>query len=105
MSGWLIVEPVNAANPALPAFERSLNSSALLLSIATLLLGLVVIFGWHTDNRTLVQILPQFVPMQYNTALGFVFSGLALLALAVTVRAHRLRSRPERRRRRPTRTR
>lgn len=73
---------MNAANPGLPAFGRSLNSSALLLSALTLLLGLVVIFGWHTDNRTLVQTLPQFVPMQYNTALGFVFSGMALLGLA-----------------------
>ncbi|MGI9331287.1 MAG: ATP-binding response regulator [Gammaproteobacteria bacterium] len=72
---------MNAANPAPAPLDRSLNSSALLLSLATLLLGLVVVFGWHTGNRTLVQILPQFVPMQYNTALGFIFSGLALLGL------------------------
>ncbi|MBW2269803.1 MAG: hypothetical protein JRH16_14620, partial [Deltaproteobacteria bacterium] len=47
----------------------------------TLLLGLVVIGGWHTGNRTLVQVMPSFVPMQYNTALGFVLSGAALLLL------------------------
>jgi len=48
---------------------------------ATLLLGLVVIVGWYTGSRTLIQVLPQFVPMQYNTALGFVLSGAALLLL------------------------
>jgi len=45
----------------------------------TTLLGLVVIVGWQTNNVTLVQVLPTFVPMQYNTALGFVFCGLGLL--------------------------
>ena len=41
----------------------------------------MVIIGWYTGSRTLIQVLPQFVPMQYNTALGFVFSGAALLLL------------------------
>ena len=53
------------------------------LAGGTLLLGIVVVFGWHAGNRTLVQILPQFVPMQYNTALGFVFCGAGLLALVL----------------------
>jgi signal transduction histidine kinase/DNA-binding response OmpR family regulator len=54
-----------------------------MLAAGTLLLGLIVLFGWHTGNRTLVQVLPQFVPMQYNTALGFVFAGAALLGLVL----------------------
>ncbi|MBD3870382.1 MAG: response regulator [Acidobacteria bacterium] len=45
----------------------------------TTLLGIVVIIGWQTNNVTLVQVLPTFVPMQYNTALGFVMCGLGLL--------------------------
>ena len=45
----------------------------------TTLLGVVVIIGWQTNNVTLVQVLPTFVPMQYNTALGFVLCGLGLL--------------------------
>jgi|GEM_PF-6376806 len=45
------------------------------------LLGLIVVSGWHTGNARLVQVLPQFVPMQYNTALGFVLTGAGLLAL------------------------
>lgn len=61
-------------------FERGLHVLACVLAAATLTLGIVVLFGWHTGNRTLVQVLPQFVPMQYNTALGFVFGGTALLA-------------------------
>jgi signal transduction histidine kinase/DNA-binding response OmpR family regulator len=48
----------------------------------TTLLGVVVIVGWQTNNVTLVQVMPTFVPMQYNTALGFVTCGLGLLFIA-----------------------
>ena len=51
------------------------------LGALTALLGVVVIFGWYTGNVTLIQVLPAFVAMQFNTALGFVASGAALLAL------------------------
>lgn len=47
-----------------------------------MLLGLVVIVGWYINEPALVQVLPQFVPMQYNTALGFLLSGIGLCALA-----------------------
>ena len=63
--------------------EKGLHRASLVLAGATLLLGFAVLFGWHTGNRTLVQLLPQFVPMQYNTALGFVACGAALLGLAL----------------------
>jgi diguanylate cyclase (GGDEF)-like protein len=46
-------------------------------------LGLVVLVGWHTHSPTLVQVLPALVPMKYNTALGFLLSGLGLLAIAL----------------------
>lgn len=55
------------------------GSSAGLISIA---LGLFVILGWLIDSRTLVQILPSFAPMQFNTALCFLLSGLALALLS-----------------------
>ena len=65
-----------------------MESSAAWLRVAaavagglTTLLGLVVIVGWQTNNVTLVQVLPTFVPMQYNTALGFVMCGLGLLLI------------------------
>ncbi|MCP4711760.1 MAG: PAS domain S-box protein, partial [Planctomycetes bacterium] len=45
-------------------------------------LGLVVLVGWYTHSVALIQIHPTLVPMQYNTATGFLLSGLMLLALA-----------------------
>ena len=59
--------------------KRILWVSSLTAGLATLLLGLLVIFGWHTGNRTLIQVFPSFVPMQYNTALGFVLCGAGLV--------------------------
>ncbi len=53
-------------------------SGALLI----LLLGLVVIVGWFIGSVSLIQIDPQFVPMQFNTALGFVLISLAIMGLA-----------------------
>jgi len=43
------------------------------------LLGGLVLAGWYLQNKTLIQVSPEFVPMQYNTALGFVVCGLGLL--------------------------
>ena len=45
------------------------------------LLGIVVLTGWYTHNLNLIQVNPAFVPMQYNTALGFVLAGLGQLAM------------------------
>jgi signal transduction histidine kinase/DNA-binding response OmpR family regulator len=56
-----------------------LKNVAISAGALTTLLGVVVIIGWQTNNVTLVQVLPTFVPMQYNTALGFVLCGLGLL--------------------------
>jgi len=47
--------------------------------ILSLMLGMVVLIGWYYHNTSLIQINPAFVPMQYNTALGFLLSGMALL--------------------------
>ena len=45
-------------------------------------LGLLVLVGWYTHSVVLIQVLPAFVPMQYNTALGFFLCGAGLAALA-----------------------
>lgn len=45
-------------------------------------LGLVVLVGWHSHRTALIQILPTFVPMQYNTALGFFLSGTGVAVIA-----------------------
>ena len=46
-------------------------------------LGALVIFGWHTDNTTLIQVHPAFAPMQYNTALGFLLAGAGAIFLVL----------------------
>ena len=52
---------------------------ALFLAGLTIALGAVVIVGWHSDKPILIQVFPGFVPMQYNTALGFLLCGLSLV--------------------------
>ena len=44
-------------------------------------LGLLVLVGWHTRNVHLLQVVPTFAPMQYNAALGLLLCGGGLLAL------------------------
>ena len=53
--------------------------SAIASGVFTIALGTVVLTGWYTGNKILVQVLPQFVPMQYNTALGFLLCGTGML--------------------------
>jgi len=45
------------------------------------ILGAVVLVGWYSHNTLLIQVSPTFVPMQYNTALGFFLSGLGVMTL------------------------
>ena len=40
-------------------------------------LGALVLLGWYLHEPTLIQINPAFVPMHYNTALGFALGGAA----------------------------
>lgn len=49
---------------------------------ASALLGLVVLVGWYARSPALVQVVPSLVPMQYNTALGFLLCGIGLLSIA-----------------------
>lgn len=44
-------------------------------------LGLMVMYGWFTNNPALLQIHPAFAAMQFNTALCFLLSGMGLTAL------------------------
>ena len=67
-------------------FRRILWLSSLTMGGATLGLGLLVLVGWYTGNRTLIQLRPQFVAMQYNTALGFVVCGVSLMLLCLGFR-------------------
>ncbi|MFL5402308.1 MAG: ATP-binding protein [Gemmatimonadales bacterium] len=49
-------------------------------------LGGLVVAGWLTVAVALIQVLPGLPPMQYNTALGFMICGAALLAAALDQR-------------------
>ncbi len=59
---------------------RGNYSSAVLLGAAVAFLGGAFLFNWYLNE--LRQMMPSggFVPMQYNTALGFVITGLAVVA-------------------------
>jgi hypothetical protein len=51
-------------------------------AVAVLLLGIAVLLGWASDWTVLKSVLPHFVAMKPNTALGFALSGIALHFLA-----------------------
>ena len=53
------------------------------LGLSILVCGLVVMVGWHVHSLKIIQIMPEFVPMKYNTAIGFMLCGLALVAISV----------------------
>jgi PAS domain S-box-containing protein len=60
-----------------------LRLAVFILAAASLLLGMIVLLGWYTHNNALIQVNPAFVPMQYNTALGFALAGAGLLGLSL----------------------
>jgi PAS domain S-box-containing protein len=49
--------------------------------VASLALGLLVMAGWHMKSYPLIQVIPGFTPMQYNTAICFLACGAGLLLL------------------------
>jgi PAS domain S-box-containing protein len=67
-----------------PRGAAALVAAASGASVAAL--GGLVVAGWLTVAVALIQVLPGFPPMQYNTALGFMICGAALLAAALDLR-------------------
>ncbi len=57
------------------------NRAIFAIAATLMLLGLAVITGWYTHNSLLTRIASRYVPMQFNTALGFMLSGLGLAAI------------------------
>ena len=47
------------------------------------LLGSIVLTGWAIHSAFLIQIAPNLAPMQPNTALSFLLSGIALLGIVI----------------------
>lgn len=60
-------------------FEEKGKRYSIASGVAVALLGIIVMIGWYTHSNTLIQILPNLVPMQFNTALGFLLSGFIIL--------------------------
>jgi PAS domain S-box-containing protein len=71
-------------SPGNPRSGAALVAAASGASVAAL--GGLVVAGWLTIAVALIQVLPGFPPMQYNTALGFMICGAALLAAALDLR-------------------
>jgi PAS domain S-box-containing protein len=68
----------------IPQNSAALVAAASGASVAAL--GGLVVAGWLTVAVALIQVLPGLPPMQYNTALGFMICGAALLAAALDLR-------------------
>lgn len=49
--------------------------------ISSIILGLVVLFGWYTGNDTLIRLYPSLPAIQYNTALSFIFCGISIVGI------------------------
>jgi PAS domain S-box-containing protein len=71
-------------NQTTPQSGAALVAAASGASVAAL--GGLVVAGWLTVAVALIQVLPGFPPMQYNTALGFMICGAALLSAALDLR-------------------
>ncbi|NET72030.1 MAG: PAS domain-containing protein [Sphaerospermopsis sp. SIO1G2] len=55
-----------------------MNKNSQILGILTAIIGCFVILGWILDIQVMKSILPEFVTMKFNTALGFILSGVSL---------------------------
>jgi PAS domain-containing protein len=51
------------------------------IGVAVMLLGLMVVVAWHMHWQGFIQLSPGLPPMKYNTALGFILSGMSLVLL------------------------
>jgi PAS domain S-box-containing protein len=71
-------------NQTSPQSGAALIAAASGASVAAL--GGLVVAGWLTVAVALIQVLPGFPPMQYNTALGFMICGAALLTAVLELR-------------------
>ncbi len=74
------------ANALKRLFSRPTAITQVFAGICVALLGVCVMFGWHTGNRVLMQVSPSLVPMVYNSALCLLFCGAALLVGALRFR-------------------
>jgi diguanylate cyclase (GGDEF)-like protein/PAS domain S-box-containing protein len=60
---------------------KSTRVTIYLSGIILMILSAVVSIGWQIHSVTLVQVLPHYPPMQYNTALSFLILGTGIFSL------------------------
>lgn len=61
--------------------NKQMNSYIYGLSLVVCFMAIIVMYGWYTNNRILIQVLPHLAPMQFNTALGFLMGGIGCFCL------------------------
>ena len=62
-------------------FRSPFEKLIIITGFLSIFLGSTVLIGWYSGNLIMIQINESFVPMQYNTALGFLFCGVGLISL------------------------
>ncbi len=60
-----------------------LRTTGAFCGILAILLGSVVLLGWAFHSDLLIQVAPNLAPMQRNTAVNFILSGIALLGIVM----------------------
>ncbi len=71
---------------ALRAPSPAADRLAAIAAAAVALLALVVMAGWSAQYAPIVQIRPEYAPMQFNTALGLLLGAVALLGVVSRAR-------------------
>ncbi len=57
--------------------------TGVLCAAMAMVIGLAVLLGWAVHSTLLIQVIPDFAPMQRNTAIGFLLAGAALWGTAL----------------------
>lgn len=55
-----------------------------IFSVIPVVIGITVIFGWIIGSHNLKSVMPNFVVMKFNTAVGLCLFGIALLTLKIS---------------------
>lgn len=77
-------KPLKKLKPALSDLFSTIDIILFMTRLAgsfCLMLGVMAILGWYTDNYIFYQIHPNLTPMYFNAALNFVALGLGLVML------------------------
>ena len=69
-----------------PATDNSTSLWALIAGGLTVAVAIAVIIGWTIRIPLLIQLHPDLVPMQFNTALGMLLCGAGLLLITLKVK-------------------